>query len=77
MDIKTGFEVLQWVWGEERSPAKRRLRFTIFREINFFDPLACASNPFLEAEVDINGERVNTLRKNWKLPEGGISKIYS
>lgn len=49
--------------GKERNPAKKRLRLTVSKEMNFFDLLAFASNPFLEAEVGINGERVSILRK--------------
>jgi len=60
---------------KERNPAKRRLRFTISREINFFDSLP--SNPLLEAEVDIliNCKRVNILRNIW--PKKGSAKECS
>ena len=60
---------------KERNPAKRRLRFTIYREINFFDSLP--SNPLLKAEVDIliNGKKINILRNIW--PNKGKAKECS
>lgn len=40
MNTNVRFEVLQWIWEGKKSSEERRLRFTISKEMNFFDPVS-------------------------------------
>lgn len=52
-------------FGERKKPSEeRRSRFTVPREMSFFDPTSiCSKSFFFEVEVSINGERGSILRK--------------
>lgn len=69
MDTNGGFEVLQWVWGKERSLVEKedgeRLR-SLDKGVSL-TPLEFDSNHFLEQGVGVNDERVYFKKENWKL----------
>lgn len=74
MDTNAGFQVL----GKERSSVKRRLRFTISKEMNFFDTISICFKIFFGSRSGYRwGKSEYFEKQNWKFPQEGISKIYS